>query len=486
MRPLSIPWLVFLLFLPCAFPAWGAGFPSLSGPAAYTGELLQDGESYDVLLVLSEDRKFLLKENFKLTNGKNANWEAVGKWRQLGGGAFLQLSNQENFVRQINVGGAGNLYLSMQMPSGALFTVTLRLQKAGAHAGEFDRLAKLEATELKTGGEAVDRPLLLASADSLQRRESVERAGRRKKAKTALPSWRNAMPALKRWKSPDFAQREDLMPVAAAAKTRQISPTTAASAAAPRAFVPSWKDRDLMAALPALPAKARLASPASINAAALPPAVAKAPAPIWKDRDLLAGLLAAPAKKQASSKARKAPGPQLAARPQQMPVLPAAVLRGFIPSWKDRNFLAELPALPAPQKAPDKATQTAALAPASHAPSPAAKAPAWRDESLMTAFLAGSGQEASFPKFRASSRTEKRDLAQNAPSPAWKNNKEPVPFWKHRYMMLSFLSDQDRSADSAATSINKGHSKKKRAAKGPARGRARAKKAAPYKTAARS
>jgi len=140
------------LFLCFLFPisACGANFPFLFGPMVYTGKFTYEDMAYNVLLVLGEDQKFLLKEDVLLPNGKRSEWETVGKWHQIREKAFLQLSNQEGFQRLFNVGGTGNLYLSMQLPMGLMVTTTLRSQPWEKYIKEISRVALVDKTTQQT------------------------------------------------------------------------------------------------------------------------------------------------------------------------------------------------------------------------------------------------------------------------------------------------------------------------------------------------
>jgi len=141
MRALSFACLALAAFFSLAGPARGADFPPLFGPAAYRGDFVYEGSAYSVLLILGENQKFLLKEDFVLPNGKHSGWEVTGKWHQIRNKAFLQLSRQDGFLRLANVGSSGNMYLGILLPGGPLTTISLRAKSLGEYAEELERLA---------------------------------------------------------------------------------------------------------------------------------------------------------------------------------------------------------------------------------------------------------------------------------------------------------------------------------------------------------
>lgn len=125
--------IAFLLFLKClgfcifVETATGTVFPCPSIPASYVGEYYYlDDNSYKMFLYLGETHTFLLREETVLPNKKIAIWETTGKWHQLENGSIIQLANKNSFLRKLNVGGEGNLYLSHQVPTGNYVTITLQ------------------------------------------------------------------------------------------------------------------------------------------------------------------------------------------------------------------------------------------------------------------------------------------------------------------------------------------------------------------------
>ena len=126
----SFPGRAFLLaaffFVWCVCPARSAAFPLVRGNALYVGKYQRDGQAGSVLLYLGAPQGFLLREEIVLPGGKTSSWETTGKWHQIRGGAFVQLTNDSGFYRLINVGGSGDLYLGMQLPTGMQITATLR------------------------------------------------------------------------------------------------------------------------------------------------------------------------------------------------------------------------------------------------------------------------------------------------------------------------------------------------------------------------
>lgn len=150
MRMMKFVCLFLAAFMSLVGPARGAVFPSLFGPTAYSGDFTYDGNAYSVLLILGENQKFLLKENFVLPNGKHSGWEVVGKWHQIRNRAFLQLSRQDGFLRLANVGGSGNVYLGVQFPGGQLTTISLRAKPLNDCAEELERLALNDSVNPET------------------------------------------------------------------------------------------------------------------------------------------------------------------------------------------------------------------------------------------------------------------------------------------------------------------------------------------------
>lgn len=125
--------------------ARGAELPALDAPAVYQGEYNKNDNDYRILLYLGPLRDFVLFEELTLPNGKVSAWETTGRWHQIYEETFLQLTNGSGFYRILNVGGAGNLYVGMHMPTGRQVTVPLRLAKAGPP--EYTALGALNVTK---------------------------------------------------------------------------------------------------------------------------------------------------------------------------------------------------------------------------------------------------------------------------------------------------------------------------------------------------
>lgn len=104
----------------------GAELPLLKAPIIYQGEYKQkNGSSYHVLLYLGREYDFILHERITLHNKKISSWEIIGRWHQIQDNAFIQLTNKNDFYRVINVGGRGNLYIGIHMPTGKQKTIIL-------------------------------------------------------------------------------------------------------------------------------------------------------------------------------------------------------------------------------------------------------------------------------------------------------------------------------------------------------------------------
>lgn len=69
---------------------------------------------YEALLRLREGHWFILHERLTLPNGIAEEKSRTGLWRQVDGGALLQLVNRAAFVRKLNVGGENALYGEVQ------------------------------------------------------------------------------------------------------------------------------------------------------------------------------------------------------------------------------------------------------------------------------------------------------------------------------------------------------------------------------------
>ena len=232
MRTLRSFCLALLLLVLSALPCLGAGFPSLSGPAVYVGEFKQENDAYTVQLVLTREGKFLLEEALLLPNGKHSGWAAAGDWKQAGGGAFLVLSNKHNFSREINVGGFGNLYLSMQMPTVGLVTVTLRHKERAPQDEELARIADLEKAKLGEGGGT--RLLAVASeiAPSPDKAEKngtvVEKAKPQRKSRDSFelahaPVFqKSSMKPSKTWNTPAAQKKDEDTPALSADARPQV------------------------------------------------------------------------------------------------------------------------------------------------------------------------------------------------------------------------------------------------------------------------
>jgi hypothetical protein len=128
---LAVTGLLWALF--CGQASGAELLPRMEGPAAYAGELSLERESYRAELRLGADGNFILHEELLLPGGKVSGWEHAGLWHQIRDGAFVQLSNAAGLYRLLNVGGGGNLYLSMRFSNGEQHSAVLRRRTAEIH-----------------------------------------------------------------------------------------------------------------------------------------------------------------------------------------------------------------------------------------------------------------------------------------------------------------------------------------------------------------
>lgn len=106
-------WLALAALLPLvalSTPSKAKAFTELKAPAAYTAEVREEGMRYEALLRLREGHWFILHERLTLPNGAEEIKSRTGFWRQVDGGALLQLVSRDAFVCKLNVGGENALY----------------------------------------------------------------------------------------------------------------------------------------------------------------------------------------------------------------------------------------------------------------------------------------------------------------------------------------------------------------------------------------
>ena len=303
----------FLLLLP-PLAAWGAMFPVLSGPQAYIGESKQENEAYTVLMILNKDQNFLLQERFVLPNGKISSWEIVGKWTQVRGGSFLQLSNASHFSRQINVGGTGNLYMGIQLPTGSLVTVPLRPQSIDDHEQDFRRLAAIDPSTLEAPSDQEQKSLAAKGGEEPALPVAVPLHLRKKQTPAAAvttTSWNNGEELIQEWKNTSRPGRgtnaglpEEPAVVVPVAGAEQAAPTLAAvEQPHQRVVLPvtSWQDSHMLASVPSKNSRNRpeavpparpeqLELKISLAAVQQPRQSVAQPAPFWKEEDLLSSV----------------------------------------------------------------------------------------------------------------------------------------------------------------------------------------------------
>ena len=101
------------LALLCAPPAARA-FAPMEPDTAYAATLQSEGLHYEALLRLRPEHRFILHERLTLPGGAVEEKSRTGLWRQVGGGALLQLASRDGPVLRLNVGGENTLYGEVQ------------------------------------------------------------------------------------------------------------------------------------------------------------------------------------------------------------------------------------------------------------------------------------------------------------------------------------------------------------------------------------
>lgn len=113
-----------LIIIGSVLTAFAQNFGSIKPPVVYSGE----SSGHRSFLYLGKKSDFFLHEEIVLFNGKISAWETTGKWYQIRGGAFVQLTNAKGFYRLINVGGDKDLYLDAHLSAAQKITVNLKEQ----------------------------------------------------------------------------------------------------------------------------------------------------------------------------------------------------------------------------------------------------------------------------------------------------------------------------------------------------------------------
>ena len=116
--------LVLLLFLGVA-PCWAASFPTLD-TGTFSGSVAEGTLHVSVALRLHPDHLFILQETSSAEGRRPHTQTLTGHWYQVGGGSLIQLSNRNGYLRTLNVGGTGNLYLGVQAPFSRYQNVALK------------------------------------------------------------------------------------------------------------------------------------------------------------------------------------------------------------------------------------------------------------------------------------------------------------------------------------------------------------------------
>ena len=117
-------------------------FPMIAPGSLYVGDVPEYMEQ--AWLYLLDDNYFILKKT-RSVNGKSRSLsQFTGRWRQIDGGANLQLTNAFGLQLNMNVGCSGNLYSSVQTAA-AMSAQTLVMKKAPFSKPLFRIAAVLES-----------------------------------------------------------------------------------------------------------------------------------------------------------------------------------------------------------------------------------------------------------------------------------------------------------------------------------------------------
>ena len=99
-------------------------FPVITAQSLYVGDMPEYMEQ--VWLYLLEDNYFILKKTRSASGKSKALTQFTGRWRQIDGGANLQLTNVFGLQMNMNIGSSGKLYSSVQAASMSARTLVMK------------------------------------------------------------------------------------------------------------------------------------------------------------------------------------------------------------------------------------------------------------------------------------------------------------------------------------------------------------------------
>ena len=102
----------------------GDVFPVIAAQSLYVGDMPEYMEQ--VWLYLLEDNYFILKKTRSVSGKSKALTQFTGRWRQIDGGANLQLTNVFGLQMNMNIGSSGKLYSSVQAASMSARTLVMK------------------------------------------------------------------------------------------------------------------------------------------------------------------------------------------------------------------------------------------------------------------------------------------------------------------------------------------------------------------------
>ena len=117
-------------------------FPVIAAQSLYVGDMPEYMEQ--VWLYLLEDNYFILKKTRSASGKSKALTQFTGRWRQIDGGANLQLTNAFGLQMNMNIGSSGKLYSSVQAAA-SMSARTLVMKKSPFSSPMFRISAVLES-----------------------------------------------------------------------------------------------------------------------------------------------------------------------------------------------------------------------------------------------------------------------------------------------------------------------------------------------------
>ena len=151
MAMLATPFLVLAApFLALSAMKEVRAFPEVKAPLAYATEISVEGTRYEALLRLRHAHRFILHERLTLPDGKVEEKSRTGLWRQVHGGALLQLAGRDAVLRRLNVGGEGTLYSEVHRIGMRPVTATFRQKEDSPQPFTISGWLSWEATAAAT------------------------------------------------------------------------------------------------------------------------------------------------------------------------------------------------------------------------------------------------------------------------------------------------------------------------------------------------